>query len=369
MQVVLTWDERDIWLGHYEASGDGWSVRKRTLHGGLRDGVDVIEVTAGDLSFSILPTRGMGLWRGRYRDCRLGWDAPVAGPVHPKYVNLADRGGLGWLTGFDEWLCRCGLAWNGPPGVDHGWPITLHGRIANQPARYVSITQSGDTIVVRGVVEEGGLYYSRLGLETAYSVTVGSPEITIEDKVVNGGGRPAEFQMLYHVNFGQPLLGAGSRVCVPMREVWPLGQQAAESIDSFDRCLSPMAGADEQVYCGYTVADEERQTLAILHDAEAHQAVALRWCVDDLPCFNLWRNFAGEREGYVVGLEPATGFPLFKAKEREARRVLTLQPNQIWSTRWRIGLAANSSEVARLVDEVARIQARSPMVVHRRSLI
>ena len=80
----------------------------------------LIEVDNGALSYSILPTRGMGLWKGRYRDIDLGWSAPVIGPVHPKFVDLSLRGGLGWLTGFDEWLCRCGLAWNGPPGDDDG---------------------------------------------------------------------------------------------------------------------------------------------------------------------------------------------------------------------------------------------------------
>ena len=48
-----------------------WSISKTTLHGGLSEGVDLIEVNNGDLSFSILPTRGMGIWRGRYKESRL----------------------------------------------------------------------------------------------------------------------------------------------------------------------------------------------------------------------------------------------------------------------------------------------------------
>src|SRR6185369_7830818 len=120
-------------------------VRKRTLRGGLRDGIDLIEVHNGALAFTVLPTRGMGLWRGDYHGLSLGWRSPVEGPVHPKYVNLADRGGLGWLAGFDELLCRCGLASNGPPGKDdNGTPLTLHGRIANLPAQAVEVRVSLD---------------------------------------------------------------------------------------------------------------------------------------------------------------------------------------------------------------------------------
>ena len=115
---TLTDTHHDIWLDSFVTSNAHlalptaapWSIRKRTLHGGLRDGIDLIEVHNGALAFSILPTRGMGLWQGGYRGLHLGWKAPVEGPVHPKFVNVCERGHLGWLKGFDEWLCRCGLA-------------------------------------------------------------------------------------------------------------------------------------------------------------------------------------------------------------------------------------------------------------------
>src|SRR5437868_6865584 len=156
---VLTDIVHDVWLDSFAAGNDSlrlatphdWSIRKRTLRGGLRDGVDLIEVHNGALSYSLLPTRGMGLWRGEYRGNYLGWKAPVLGPVHPKFVDLTARGGLGWLDGFDEWMCRCGLASNGPPGEDgftdkagkaQKKALTLHGRIANLAADYGEVRVS-----------------------------------------------------------------------------------------------------------------------------------------------------------------------------------------------------------------------------------
>src|SRR5438132_973586 len=122
---TLTDAVHDLWLDHFATGNDRlavgpgeWSIRKRTLHGGLRDGVDLIEIDNGALSYSILPTRGMGLWQGQYRGHHLGWRSPLRGPVHPRHVEESGRGGLGWLAGFDEWLCRCGLSSNGPPGMD-----------------------------------------------------------------------------------------------------------------------------------------------------------------------------------------------------------------------------------------------------------
>ena len=127
-----------------------WSVRKQTLRGGRSDGVERIILDNGALSVDILPTRGMGIWRGSYRGHHLGWASPVrGGPIHPQFVRLEDRGGLGWLGGFDELMVRCGLAHNGPPfetfdppGGDQSARRTmhpLHGRIANSPEHAVGV--------------------------------------------------------------------------------------------------------------------------------------------------------------------------------------------------------------------------------------
>ena len=150
--IVLTDAAEGVWSETFElresaglrlAGGSDWSVRKRTLRGGVSEGVDVVDLHNGALSVSILPTRGMGLWRGSYRGIPIGWNSPVKQPVNPCYVNQTDRNGLGWLTGFNELLCRCGLSSNGAPGLDvivdntgqkTEAPLTLHGKIANIPA-------------------------------------------------------------------------------------------------------------------------------------------------------------------------------------------------------------------------------------------
>ncbi|HMO36878.1 MAG TPA: DUF4432 family protein, partial [Gemmatales bacterium] len=128
VQWVLTDTvQSNVWLDHWSISSQQipshhavtpWKIEKRTLQGGKRHGIDLILLDNGALQLQILPTRGMSIWRGQFHDIRLGWDAPIHGPVHPQWVQLDSRGGLGWLDGFDEWMCRCGLAFNGPPGED-----------------------------------------------------------------------------------------------------------------------------------------------------------------------------------------------------------------------------------------------------------
>jgi hypothetical protein len=340
---TLTDVRGDVWLDTFAASPDSlhlptphdWSIRKRTLRGGLRDGIDLVELHNGALSVAILPTRGMGLWRGDYRGLSLGW-----------------------LAGFDELLCRCGLSFNGPPGDDRGMPLTLHGRIANLPAQLVEVRIGLDPpyeLAVTGEVEEACLFFGQLRLSTTYTTVPGSNRVVIHDTV----------QMLYHCNFGPPFLEGGSRILAPILEMAPQTPRAAEGIATYETCAAPVSGFAEQVYLYELLADARGQTLALLTTAAAERAVALRFPRSELPCFTVWKNTAALEDGYVVGLEPATSFPNFRGFERQQGRVRVLPPGGRWQCRWSLEVVDNAAAAAELVAEVARLQARSPAVVHR----
>src|SRR5688572_31046499 len=91
-RLVLTSVQHNIRRETWEFSGSGLpagvSVKKVTLHGGKQEGVDLIAVNNGKLSFTVIPTRGMGIGKVEMSGIRLGWDSPVKEIVHPQYVNL-----------------------------------------------------------------------------------------------------------------------------------------------------------------------------------------------------------------------------------------------------------------------------------------
>ena len=379
---VLTDAERDIWLETFKLTpadlgmeGD-WSIEKRVLRGGPGDGVDVIEVDNGALSFSILPTRGMGIWKGRYSGLDIGWNSPVRGPVHPNLVDLQDRGGLGWLAGFDEAIVRCGLDSTGAPGPDvvpnnMGVPtqvdLTLHGKIANLPAWRVEIlVLPGDpaTLVVRGEVHEAGLFCPQYRLLATASTRVGSNELLIEDEVTNMKGIAAEMELLYHCNFGAPFLEAGSRLEVAAREVAPRDPRAVEGLDAYEEYLGPTAGYVEQVYWYDLLADDSGATLAMLRNAAADRALLLRFNKNELPAFTQWKNTASEADGYVTGLEPATDYPNAKAFERTHGRLVKLGPGQTHRVRMGLEVLDSDSQVQAAQREIDALQADAERTVH-----
>lgn len=374
--TTRTWEESFEVKG--EAPGRGsWSIVKRTLHGGYSEGVDVIEVNNGALSFTIIPTRGMGLWKGSYNGCELGWRSPVAGPVNPMFVNTADCGGLGWLKGFDECIVRCGLDSNGPPGRDvvtdnNGNPVEvtlpLHGRIANSPANRVSVevreTGSSTELVVCGTVDEGMLFFPCLRLETRISTVAGSQAVTIRDEVVNLNTVEREMQLLYHCNFGAPFLEKGSRLVAPSREVAPRDSRAAAGIVGYDRYAAPTPGYVEQVYWHELCADRKGNTVAMLRNKAGNKGVALRFNTRQLPCFTQWKNTVGEGDGTVTGLEPGTNYPNPKSFERQRGRVIRLAPGQRYGVDLTLEVHTTPGGVAGVEKEIGALQGRKPVWIH-----
>ena len=173
----------ELELGPTDFTGEqvrGLRVKKHVLRGGMSDGVDVIELENDALRVTLLPTRGMGIHKITCGDVELGWRSPVRGPVHPKLVNLFEGSGIGWLGGFDEWLCRCGLESNGGPEWDEAGRLQrpLHGRIANLPAQRVELSVDGQSgeMSVTGILEEARIFGRKLRLTSTARLRAGEPD-------------------------------------------------------------------------------------------------------------------------------------------------------------------------------------------------
>ncbi len=358
-----------------------WSIIKRTLHGGYTDGVDVIDVDNGALSFTIIPTRGMGLWKGRYDGCEIGWQSPVAGPVNPMFINTLECGGLGWLQGFDECIVRCGLNSNGAPGKDlvpnnNGTLseviLPLHGRIANTPANHVSVsvieTDGVTELVITGIVDEGMLFFPSLRLETRISTIVGSNTVTLHDEVVNMNTVPRELELLYHCNYGSPFLEEGSLLVAPSRRVAPRDSRAMEDLATYHTYLPPTPGYVEQVYWHELCADSSHRTVAMLRNRAGNKGVAIRFNIQQLPCFIQWKNTAGLSDGYVTGLEPGTNLPNPKIFERQNGRVITLAPGQRHTVDLAMEIHTTAEGVHHVENEIKNLLNGTVLEVHAKPI-
>ncbi|OHB76635.1 MAG: hypothetical protein A2W31_10555 [Planctomycetes bacterium RBG_16_64_10] len=371
---TLTDVENDVYVedlsilpSHVGGSATDYSVRKRTLRGGLRDGVDVVEGVAGACRLTLIPTRGMGIWRAWVGDVPIGWQSPIRGPVHPRYVPLADPGGLGWLDGFDELLVRCGLESNGAPDFDTAGRLRypLHGRIANRPAHKLDVTVDGDTgeIAVTGHVDESRFHFQKLRLTSTVTVRPGAPMVRVDDQVTNLSGDPAAMQLLYHVNFGAPVLDAGARLILPAKSIAPRDLVAAEHMDHWDQYAPPQPKFTEQVSFFELLADRNGMTRTVLRNAAGTLGISLVFSTKELPCFTQWKNTPAAADGYVTGLEPGTNFPNARSFEASQGRVVPLAPGQAATFHLQLEVHTDAPQVAAAEQAVAQLQAGKKAVV------
>jgi hypothetical protein len=344
-----------------------WSVTKRLLTGGRQEGVEVIEVDNGLMKFMVVPTRGLHLWAAKVGDLRLGWDSPVTEIVHPQFVNLAERGGLGWLNGFGEWVSRCGLESMGPPYIDGNRTYTLHGRINYLPASYVEVRLESNPvprIVLRGIVDESLMFGPHLRLTTEISTEIGQPALSLDDTVTNLSDAPQEMESLYHANFGPPLLGPGAQFVAPVKKVAPRDARAAEGgMAGWNVYTGPHApGYTEEVYLMELYADDAGLTEALLKSADSTKGALVSFNVRQLPFMTLWKNEAPAKAGYVTGLEPGTSFPLPKPVERAAGRVPLLKGGESYRAQVTFRALTSGEEVENAVGAISRLQQADPEV-------
>jgi hypothetical protein len=340
-----------------------FSIAKRTLHGGKQEGVEMIEVDNGRMKVSVIPTRGMSISRVESGDVTLGWTSPVKQIVNPAFIDLDSRGGLGWLEGFNEWLVRCGFEWAGHPGVDDGKLLTLHGRAGNTPASTVIVIVDDSPphrLYVRGRVDEEVFKFADLEAWTEVSTEPGSFSLRISDKLTNRSDYEREYQVIYHGNFGPPLLEQGSSFEAAVQNVAPFNEYAAKDIDTWKTYLGPTKGYGEQVYNVVPYADAGGSTAVMLRNRAGDRGIRITYEVAALPFFTLWKNTDTVREGYVTGLEPGTGFARPRAVERTFGRVPKLPAGASQSFTLEYTILPDRNSVARTAQDIATIQAGRP---------
>jgi hypothetical protein len=241
----------------------------------------------------------------------------------------------------------------------------LHGRIANKPARDVQLTVDPEKqeIVLRGIVEELRFHFLKLRMTTTITTTFGSSAFTVRDEITNVSTAPATMQMLYHINFGLPLLDAGSRIVAPVKTMVPRTPRAASAVKTWDSYSAPEPGFEEMVYFFELNAANDGSTQTLIKNAHSTRGVSLSFNKQQLPWFTLWKDTAGEADGYVTGLEPGTNFPNPRSFETAKQRVVNLGPGKTQVFDIRVDIHGTASEVAGAEAAVAKIQSgRQPKI-------
>jgi hypothetical protein len=315
------------WAESTKSAGFGDSGGQK----GPEAGSEYIEIRTGTgLSYHVTPSKGLDISYASVGGIPISWQSPN-GDVHPAYH---DADSDGWLrTASGGLLMTCGLTQVGAPSDDQGQKLGLHGHAHHLPARQISAEGNweGDEYLMRvaGKMEETRIFGEHLQLSRTISSRIGDNRIYITDVVENIGFQEVPHMLLYHFNFGFPLLGEDTIVKFPSRRV--IARDREVEVEGFERWEDPVANIDEKVYYHEEMEDGTVTIYnpcfpSIKNDHTMPITVTLSWNLQQLPRLVQWK-MPGEGI-HVLGLEPANCYVEGRAAERRRGTLETLAPGE-----------------------------------------
>ncbi|MGV3502734.1 MAG: aldose 1-epimerase family protein [Adhaeribacter sp.] len=290
--------------------------------------------TGTGLRFKVVLDRAMDIADAFYNEHSLAWLSPL-GVTPPQPFS---HRGLDWLRTFGGGLLTtCGLSHAGGPESDAYGERGLHGLVSNLPAEIEAIVQPDPArgqleMRLTGIIRQTQIFGPSLELRRTISATLGQASLRIHDEVLNRANTPTPLMLLYHFNFGWPLVDAGTRL------LWR-GQTTSRDGDPNNRIFGPghdyhtapepmeeHRGTGEEAAFVDMSPDAEGWCTCALHNEGLGLALSLRFPKAQLPWLTNWQHWGpGE---YVTGLEPCTNPPIGQAKTREKGELIELAPGE-----------------------------------------
>lgn len=316
-------------------------------------GVRLAEFKTGSgFAFTVLLDRGLDIHEASYKGVPLAWQSAV-GITSPSFYEPE---GPGWLRNFHGgWLNTCGLTNAGSPGRDELGEYGQHGRVSNLPAQLLNCggRWHGDEyeLCLEAVLRETSVFGFNLQLTRRLTTRLGESALQIVDTIENLGDREAPFMLLYHCNFGFPLLTKGSRLVMNSKSSRPRDEAAQSGFATHLEMDSPQAGYVEQVFFHDMISAKDGFVTIMLVNDELQLAGYVSYRQKELPELIQWKQMGSGT--YVLGIEPANCLVMGREAERQRGTLRMLAPGESCETVLRLGVVAGREEMQRLADKIS----------------
>lgn len=246
--------------------------------------------------------------------------------------------GLEWLYSFSGGLMTtCGLSHVGGPESDDSGQRGLHGRISNIPAMVESIVQPDPALgkmdmSVTATTTESQVFGPHFKIRRTIKSSLGEATINITDEVTNCGNTPCPHMILYHCNFGWPLVDEGVDIVYKgncKSRGMDFDNELFNNEHDYKKCQKPLeshrAGGES---CGFI--DVQPDVDGFCHiglvNRKLNLALTMTYQKQQFPALTNWQHWGSSE--YVCALEPGTNNPIGQNKARELNELIILEPGQ-----------------------------------------
>lgn len=347
------------WLNKVSNLAQIGGIETSVLDNGRGRGTRIAWINTGTgFRFKVVIDRAMDIADAFFNQYNLSWISKL-GVTAP--APFADKG-VDWLRTFSGGLLvTCGLSHVGGPEEDEFGKRGLHDQISNTPAEIISIKQpdplNGDLeMSITGKMIQGHPLGGLLELTRTIRCTLGDPTIHIDDVVQNIGNVDSPHMLLYHFNFGWPLIDSGTRLL--WEGTWEPREQGEDNKifkdgHDFKTCQEPREdhrGGGEEAVIIKPNCDNQGLSKCGIFNANLGFALTLAFKNEQLPWLTNWQHWGpGE---YVTGLEPGTNPPLGQKLMRERNELIILKPNEKKTYNLSLGILNDPEAIQEFVNNI-----------------
>jgi hypothetical protein len=318
--------------------------------GGRSEGVKAIDIKTGSgFRFTIVPDRGMDIANAEFCGKPIAWMCKN-GIVAPQYF---ENGGFGFHRTFmGGLLTTCGLTQVGAPGIDDDEVLGVHGRISHLPAESVNVNEAWldeeYVIEVEGTLRETSIYAENLVLQRTITTKMGESRFWIHDIIRNEGYNESPFMVLYHVNFGYPVVSENSKLYCSSRNVraW-IDQKGDEASGAYDKFDPPTPNYLYNLFLHDLQMDQKHARFGIINEPLSFGAY-VSFDPSQLPQVTEWKMMG--QQDYVVAIEPGNCIPEGRLDARNNKRLQSLKPGESYEIEFEIGVLEGIEAIENFVN-------------------
>ena len=333
-------------------------IETSVLDNGAGRGTRIAWINTGTgLRFKVVIDRAMDIADAFFNQHSLTW-LSHGGITFPQ--PFSDRG-MDWIRTFGGGLLTtCGLNHVGGPEADQHGERGIHGLISNTPAEIESIIQPDPIngkleMSLTGKIKQTQVFGPSFELKRTISGTLGHASIRIHDEITNCANTETPHMLLYHFNFGWPLVDEGTELLWSGPWLFPGEKNTAKIFqegNDFRKCPPPLDshnGTGEEVAFINITPDDTGRCTAGLYNAQLNLALAIRFNKKELPWLTNWQHW-GKGE-YVTGIEPGTNPPIGQAKARAQNELIFLKPGETRNYNVEIEVLSQEAGIKQLLQQ------------------
>ena len=319
-------------------------TRHYRLCDGISDGCRCIDVNTGSgFSYTVVCDRGLDISLASFQGTNLVFLTENM-EAHPAHFDGAD---IQWLRTFSAGLLTtCGPTHLGPPCEDDGELLGQHGRWTSLPAKKVCDLSDYEAGILKitGELKDSTPFGHKIAIKRTISSEFGKSAVVIEDEVTNEGGKEVPLNLLYHINFGYPLLCEDTIVHVPSKECVGYDDYTNQRMDEKDTIKAPNGSNAEKNYM-HTFSGEDATVWVHNPNLDGGLAVSITFPSEDLPYLTQW--VLEDVKDYVLALEPANVPCESRDYLRKNNLLPFLAPGETKKFRVEINVIAGNDEIVK----------------------